>query len=158
MHRRKIVRCLLILFLNVWILFLISCRGDGVGLTVNGDLEGTSGFTSEIQPLFDTNCIRCHSPGGIGYTRTGGNSNNGLDLTRGNAHNALVDQPTFEEPDIEPAKRVTPGNPDGSYLIQKISSDAPKFGSRMPLDGPPFLTQTEIQLIRDWISAGAPND
>ncbi len=141
-------------------LISFSCRGDGIGLTDNGDPEGEGGggFASEIQPLFDTNCTRCHAPGGIGFIQTGGNDNNGLDLTRGNSHGSLVSQATFELPDTEPSLRVSPNDPDGSYLIEKVSSDSPKVGRRMPLDGPPFLSQNEIQRIRDWISEGAPDN
>jgi len=137
-----------------------SCQGDGTGLTESGDLEtgNSTGFAAQIQPLFDTNCIRCHSPGGIGFNGTGGAQNNGLDLTRGNSRGKLVNQPTFEAPNVSPNVRVVPGQPDDSYIIQKISSASPKFGNRMPLDGPPFLSQNEIQLIRDWIEQGAPDN
>ncbi|MFQ5638332.1 MAG: hypothetical protein ACE5IR_10110 [bacterium] len=138
----------------------VSCRGDGAGLTESGDLPtvGPLSFAGQIQPIFDANCIRCHKAGGIGFNATGGAQNNGLDLTTGNSHGRLVNQPTFEAPSVEPKLRVNPGAPDGSYLVQKITSSSPKFGNRMPLDGPPFLSQGDIQLIRDWIEQGAPNN
>ncbi len=44
--------------------------------------------------------------------------------------------------------------PCASILYQKID-DAPPFGSRMPLGGPPFLTDDEARLIHDWIAEGA---
>jgi len=137
-----------------------SCQGDGAGLTDSGDpvTANSTGFAAQIQPIFDTNCIRCHAPGGIGFNGTGGAQNNGLDLTRGNSHGKLVNQPTFEAPNVVPNVRVLPGQPDSSYIVQKISSASPKFGNRMPLDGPPFLSQNEIQLIRDWIADGAPDN
>ncbi len=137
----------------------LSCRGDGVGLTESGDpAGGPSGFAAQIQPIFDTNCIRCHARGGIGFNATGGEQNNGLDLTEGNSHGNLVDQVTFEAPDVAPRWRVLSGEADSSYIVQKISSASPKVGSRMPLDGPPFLSQSEIQLIIDWIEQGAPDN
>lgn len=149
-------------FLCVSFIYIISgfsCRGDGAGLTESGDLPFSgSSFAAQIQPIFDTNCIRCHAPGGIGFNGTGGDQNNGLDLTLGNSHGKLVNQLTFEAPDITPRRRVIPGEPDSSYIIQKIISDSPKFGNRMPLDGPPFLSQGEIELIRNWIEEGAPNN
>lgn len=132
-----------------------SCHGDGVGLTNTGDLPSTG--LAEIQPIFDAHCKRCHRPGGIGYLQTGGDEDNGLDLTSGASFASLVNQPTFEEPETSPRWRVLPGDPNGSYLVQKIESDSPKFGSRMPLDGPPFLSQGDIRLIRSWIEAGAPD-
>lgn len=49
---------------------------------------------------------------------------------------------------------VTPGDPCSSIMYQKVSDDPP-FGSRMPLNGPPFWTAAEIQLLHDWITEGA---
>ena len=50
--------------------------------------------------------------------------------------------------------RVNPGNPDQSYLVQKIQGNA-AVGGRMPL-GQAALPQDRIDLIRSWIAAGAP--
>jgi hypothetical protein len=47
--------------------------------------------------------------------------------------------------------------PCSSILYQKID-DAPPFGSRMPLGGPPFLTDDEVRLIHDWIAEGASDN
>jgi hypothetical protein len=41
--------------------------------------------------------------------------------------------------------------------VQKISA-APPFGARMPLDGPPFLSASQIQVISDWIAEGATGE
>jgi len=49
--------------------------------------------------------------------------------------------------------RVTPGNPDNSYLIQKLEGTA-AGGSRMPQGGP-FLDQATVDMIRQWITDGA---
>jgi hypothetical protein len=49
---------------------------------------------------------------------------------------------------------IVPGNPCASLIVQKVSS-APPSGSRMPSDGPPYLTPTEITLLSDWIAEGA---
>ena len=49
---------------------------------------------------------------------------------------------------------VIPHDPCSSLLIQKISP-APPAGSRMPSDGPPYLTPIERTLISDWIAEGA---
>ena len=51
--------------------------------------------------------------------------------------------------------RVNPGNPDASYLVQKIEGTA-AVGVRMPANGPPYLPQDRIDLVRRWIAAGAP--
>lgn len=52
---------------------------------------------------------------------------------------------------------VVPGSPCSSVLVQKVSA-GPPFGSRMPLSGPPFLNEREIQLLRDWIAEGADDN
>jgi hypothetical protein len=52
--------------------------------------------------------------------------------------------------------RIAPGDPDGSYLLQKISSPTPLDGVRMPPDQP--LAQNKIDAIRIWIAAGALDD
>ncbi|MFQ5605138.1 MAG: hypothetical protein ACE5HS_17880 [bacterium] len=147
---------LILICMFIW----VSCRGDGVGLTESGDLptEGPLSFASQIQPIFDANCTRCHTSGGVGFNATGGSQNNGLDLTSGNSHGRLVNQRTFELSNVQPRWRILPNEPDSSYVVQKITSSSPKFGNRMPLDGPPYLSQSQIQLIRDWIEQGAPNN
>ena len=55
--------------------------------------------------------------------------------------------------------RINPGRPDESYLIEKITSDSPSVGERMPLGGNP-LSDTDIDTIRNWILDGAviPHD
>jgi hypothetical protein len=52
------------------------------------------------------------------------------------------------------ASIVVPAEPCGSVLYQKVA-DAPPFGSRMPFNGPPFLSREEIRLLHDWIAEGA---
>jgi hypothetical protein len=53
---------------------------------------------------------------------------------------------------------VIPGNPSGSYLIQKLEGASDIVGLRMPRNGPPYLTTEQIALIRQWIQNGAPNN
>jgi hypothetical protein len=48
---------------------------------------------------------------------------------------------------------VVPGDPDVSYLIEKLMEN-PREGLRMPQVGPPLTTE-EIDLIRAWILEGA---
>lgn len=49
---------------------------------------------------------------------------------------------------------IVAGDPCGSILLQKIS-ETPPFGSRMPLNGPPYLSPDQIQLVHDWVAEGA---
>lgn len=51
---------------------------------------------------------------------------------------------------------VVPMDPDGSYVMEKLTSDMPTAGVRMPMTGP--LEPNRIELVRAWIEAGAAND
>ena len=51
---------------------------------------------------------------------------------------------------------VVPGDPDASYLIEKLSPN-PRFGSRMP-ENRTALTDDEIEMIRTWIAEGAQDN
>lgn len=64
------------------------------------------------------------------------------------------------EPFIDTARaagllRVDPGHAENSFLLVKLQGPPPDQGNRMPLTGA-LLSASEIQLIRDWIAAGAP--
>src|SRR5262249_7667292 len=85
----------------------------------------------------------CHIPGS---PRTPGLQATGLDLSsyKGLRHGGNQSGATI----------VTGHDPCNSLLVQKISP-APPFGSRMPSDGPPYLTPAERTLISDWIAEGA---
>lgn len=52
---------------------------------------------------------------------------------------------------------VEPGNPADSFMFQKVSLATPDCGDRMPQGGP-YLSAAYIQMLSDWISAGAPNN
>ena len=53
----------------------------------------------------------------------------------------------------EGALLIDPGNPDGSYLIRKVKGTG--SGKQMPIGLDP-LSPEEIQMIVDWVAAGAP--
>ena len=59
--------------------------------------------------------------------------------------------PSAEVPADE---RVKPGDPDGSYLILKVEGTSGIVGARMPFGGP-YLPQSTIDVIRQWITNGA---
>lgn len=96
------------------------------------------------QNIFGAICVNCH---------TGSNAPRGLRLdSEDNAYAFLVNHAADEVPEL---MRVNPGNPDASYIIRKLEGASGIVGSRMPLGGP-YLTQTQINTVRDWIANGAP--
>ncbi len=101
---------------------------------------------AEIQgQVFNTNCAvsGCHA---------GSSPPAGLDLSA-SAFARIVNVASTEVPAL---RRIVPGDPANSYLVQKIEGTA-AVGGRMPLGGP-FLDATTISRIRAWVSAGAPNN
>jgi hypothetical protein len=53
--------------------------------------------------------------------------------------------------------RVTPGDPAASLLIEKIGNQTPSCGGSMPPGGA-LLPADQIETIRAWVAAGAPNN
>jgi len=109
----------------------------------------TAPTLSAIQTqIFDAACTTCH-------TEVDRDPASRLNLRAGSAFAALVNVPSVGQPG---ATRVVPGNPNNSYLVQKLEGASGIAGLRMPRNGPPFLTDAQVQMIRAWIAAGAPNN
>lgn len=117
------------------------------------DLEPT--FTSIQRNIFEQPdsagrpaCTNCH-------TNVGRNPAGGLNLLSSVAYDQLVNVPSLQRTDL---RRVNPGNPDASYLVHKVDGRAGIVGRRMPIGGPPFLTDGQILILRRWIELGAPRN
>ncbi|HEX8110673.1 MAG TPA: hypothetical protein VF516_23235, partial [Kofleriaceae bacterium] len=103
-------------------------------------------FSNDIHPLISRGaggCF-CHLPtpngDGVGTQISGLNLSSLSTLRMGGLHSGT--------------RIIVAGEPCSSILYQKLS-DAPPFGSRMPLSGPPYWTADELQLLHDWIAEGA---
>ena len=133
------------------------------GAACDEKLSDVAGPTPNLQPtfssiqreIFNTTdssgrlfCIGCHTDSG--RTPAGG-----LVLLEGRSYQALVGQPSrFKAGAIF----VVPGDPDASYLVQKLEGAADMVGTRMPRGSGPYLTTGQTQIIRRWIELGAKND
>ena len=107
---------------------------------------------SDVQLIFDRSCAKsgCHVTGVVPQ---------GLNLESGMSYALLVGVRSTEDSSfyrVEPCA-VEPCAIDQSYLIKKIEGTQ-TVGPRMPPDGSPFLPEAEVQVIKDWIKEGAPND
>lgn len=130
---------------------LAGCGGgSGEGLDGNGRPVGEGGgsagglaptFASIQANVLTPRCTVCHS---------GAAAPAGLRLDEGNSFALLVGVPSRE---VSSMLRVAPGQPDDSYLVQKLEGRA-AVGARMPLGGP-FLDDATIAVIRQWIAEGA---
>lgn len=142
-----------------------GCTGNGEGLDQNGNPIGSSSsssasssasgsassgssgtitadFTSIQDNVFTPICTRCH---------IGASAPEGLQLDAAHSYGLLVGVPSVEQPSV---LRVKPGDPDNSYLIQKLEGAPTISGGQMPLGGP-YLPQATLDTIRQWITDGA---
>lgn len=144
------------LLLSILALFAAGCGGgSGSGVSVSPPPPpppppppAAFGATfSAIQDnVFTPSCATsgCHA---------GAGAPQGLILDAASSYGLLVDVASTEVPAL---LRVEPGDPDNSYLIQKLEGTA-AVGAQMPLGGTP-LPQNEIDVIRQWITEGAIDD
>jgi hypothetical protein len=125
-------------------LLLAGLGGAACGGGDNGEPIPPHLSTIESE-IFARNCVfsSCH-----GAT----SPNEGMSLVAP-TYATIVGVASSEAPDL---MRISPGNPDASYLLQKISSATPRDGVRMPPDQP--LPANKIEAIRAWIAAGALDD
>ena len=87
-------------------------------------------FLKQIAPIFEQHCVRCHSPG-----------NNKGDVSLATFH------------DLKSNDFVTAGDPDGSYLIELVTSQDGEPPA-MPKEAKP-LSDAEVNLLRQWVRQGA---
>ena len=128
---------------------LLACSpGSGLDLDSNGrplseggDVPLAADYRAIQANVFTPICTVCHA---------GASAPVGLKLDEASSYNLLVGVSSVQSPST---LRVEPGNPDASYLIAKLEGIA-AVGAQMPLGGP-FLPQSTIDLIRQWISEGA---
>ena len=89
-------------------------------------------FSKDIKPMLETSCVGCH--GGL-KTSKGLDLKSYASLMTGSQNGAVV----------------IAGDPDNSKLVQLI------VAGKMPKKGPK-LTAEQLQLIKDWIKAGAKDN
>jgi hypothetical protein len=122
---------------------LLTACGSGDGFVGSGGASGPlqPNFDSIQANIFEPLCEHCHS---------GANAPAGLRLDAANSYALLVGIASVERPNLS---RVAAGDPNNSYLIQKLEGTA-AIGERMPA-GLPAVPQGDIDMIRQWITDGA---
>jgi len=123
-----------------------NASGGGAG---GGGVDEAVSFAADVQPIFTTACAGCHSPGGNADLA-------GIPtfLRDGESYDMLVNVASVQDDELV---LVVPGDSAASLLYQKVASNSPPVGSRMPRFAP-ALSEDEIKLIQDWIDQGAENN
>jgi mono/diheme cytochrome c family protein len=96
-----------------------------------------AGVPPEVQKVFKSHCIRCH---------TGTRPPKGLSLMANRA-GSVVGAPSAEEPDL---LLVNPDDPGASYLLKKVRGDEGIRGKRMPIGG--HLSPEELKVLEAWVA------
>lgn len=125
---------------------LVACSGNSVNKPTANSTDGTSSnqpvstpanpsdisFSKDVSPLLQAACVKCHG---------GEKTSKGLDLK------------TFDSLMLgsQNGSVIVAGNPTNSKLIQSVQS------GKMPKNGP-MLTPDQIQILVDWVNAGAKNN
>ena len=111
-------------------LLLALCCASSVG-----GAEERVDFETQVGPILAEHCIRCHSPG-----------------------NRKGDISLATPVDLRSNEHVVAGNPDGSYLLQLVTSQD-DARPEMPKDAA-SLSEGHVALLRRWILEGAewPDD
>lgn len=112
---------------------LIGCTDQGTNNSNPVVPEGDPTWNDNVGPLLWTNCSGCHSDA----TRQSG-------FSIEHYAEVISDTTTSGNPP------VVPGNPEASELYLRLTGDG---FTKMPLLG--SLSDSEIQLVYDWIEAGA---
>ncbi len=118
----------------------------GIGLIVQGSFNDVPAratvidvqtkaevsFSEQIAPIFEARCTECHNA-----------DNPELGLNLATYEGAMVGS--------DYGTVIEPGNPDGSLILDMISSgDMPEEGDPVPPE--------ELELLRTWIAEGALNN
>ena len=124
-----------------------GCQTPGDGGTGSGEPDTWESIQADI---LQGHCVICHNntasaPMGLSWEA------DQFDIV---VTNGLMSR------EIPTMKIIEPGNSAASYLIWKINGQGPNgeaiVESRMPVSGPPFLSQGEIDRIVVWVDGGAP--
>ena len=147
MNVRKVLKGLMA---SAVLVGIASCGGGG------GEGDGSSGGVlapppTGLQPTLasiqdNVFTVACATSG----CHAGVSANFGLRLDPGFSYGTLINVPSPRDANLI---RVVPGNPDASFLIQKLNGSQ-TLGERMP-DGGPYLTTETVAVIRQWIADGA---
>ena len=91
---------------------------------------------TDLEPILQSRCVMCHA----GSAPSAGLSLDSAEALLAGATRGPV---------------VVPGDPDASELVRRLRGESLP---RMPLTGPPYLSDEEIDLFVRWIAAGSEPD
>ena len=129
------------------ILAVAGCSDQGDPIKSGGGEppDEKASFADEIQPIFDENCVSCHS---------GGSPPADLSLSEGSSYANLVG---VVSSGYAPDSLVVPERPDASVLYLKMTATE-GYGQPMPPLPLEPVHPDERALVRQWITEGAQDN
>ncbi len=121
---------------NAPILIVVALICNCVGSAQAAVMSSTIDYGRDIRPILSENCFYCH-----GQDANKRKAKIRLDTLDGQRKDGLV----------------IPGRPDDSEIIKRLLT-TDKDDVMPPADSNRHVTQAQIQLLRRWISEGAPFD
>ena len=132
------------------VLLALCLNACGNGNGRNSDDNSTPvavSFSAEVQPIFDANCVTCHTLGGMAQF---------LRLTSAESYNALVSQPS--QFTVGGTTLVVPSSSATSVLYMRVSGTGLSPSDEQMPRGAPALSSSDQEIIRNWIDEGASNN
>lgn len=120
--------------LGVTAILLVSWNLAPVG--AQEDASRPEYYTTKVKPIFDANCMRCHSAekhkGGLNMEST-------ASMVKGGRDGSVL----------------TPGDPDKSLLVRLMRHEGPA-NDPMPMPpNKPKVSDADIAVVTAWVKAGA---
>jgi hypothetical protein len=102
-------------------------------------------YAADIEPLFVADCTSMGCHGGVMPQEQ-------LDLREGTGYDELIDVAAAQ---CDDRVLVVPGDPQASYVLDKLLGVDQCMGTRMPKGADPYPPE-QIDLVTAWICQGAP--
>jgi hypothetical protein len=103
------------------------------GATVLSNAAEPVDFNWQVRPILSENCFRCHGPDS-------------------NSRRAGL---RLDQKEAAYAQAITPGKPDQSELVSRITSPDPSYRMPPPAASAKPLTPAEVATLTEWIRQGA---
>lgn len=133
-----------ILIVSAALLLLTACKEDKDNSPTGPNNTAVS-FANDIQPMFDTNCVGCHSPGGPAPAQL-------LNLSAAVSYNNLVNKMSAQDSTVF---LVFPGDDSKSLIIDKLKGRATVGPNAVMPPSGAVLSNDQIDIIEHWINDGA---
>ena len=104
--------------------------------------EKEVGFSGDVRPILENNCMTCHKKGGQGELASGFDMTTYDSFMKGTKFGPVVD----------------PGSSISSTLVRIISGKTDKSIQMPHGEGNKKLTETDIATITNWVDQGAKNN